>query len=118
MVQTHIFHIETNARLHDIITCKCEFQLTDVHESRGLLQVAEVVAQVLLQAQTDVLVEVAADPDTPPQAVDTAVAQVTLFCLSPAFSTHVSCPPCCNAQLCMAISTALHVQGRPCKACR
>ncbi|KAA6429783.1 MAG: hypothetical protein FRX49_00215 [Trebouxia sp. A1-2] len=30
-------------------------------------QVAEVVAEVLLQAQTDVLVEVAADPDTPSQ---------------------------------------------------
>ena len=37
---------------------------------------AEVVAQVLLQAQTDVLVEVAADPQTPPQNVDSAVAQV------------------------------------------
>lgn len=43
-------------------------------------QVAEVVAQVLLQAQTDVLVEVAADPDTPPQSVDSAVAQVLSDC--------------------------------------
>ena len=40
------------------------------------LQVAEVVAQVLLQAQTDVLVEVAADPGSPLQPVDSAVAQV------------------------------------------
>lgn len=45
--------------------------MTYVH----VAQVAEVVAQVLLQAQTDVLVEVAADPDTPPQSVDSAVAQ-------------------------------------------
>lgn len=41
------------------------------------LQVAEVVAQVLLQAQTDVLVEVAGDPSSPPQGVDSAVAQVS-----------------------------------------
>ena len=34
------------------------------------------VAQVLLQAQTDVLVEVAGDPSSPPQGVDSAVAQV------------------------------------------
>lgn len=41
------------------------------------MQVAEVVAQVLLQAQTDVLVEVAGDPGSPPQGVDSAVAQVS-----------------------------------------
>ena len=40
------------------------------------MQVAEVVAQVLLQAQTDVLVEVAADPSSPPQGVESAVAEV------------------------------------------
>lgn len=40
------------------------------------MQVAEVVAQVLLQAQTDVLVEVAGDPSSPQQGVDSAVAQV------------------------------------------
>ena len=34
------------------------------------------MAQVLLQAQTDVLVEVAGDPSSPPQGVDSAVAQV------------------------------------------
>ena len=37
---------------------------------------AEVVAEVLLQAQTDVLVEVAADPGGSPQSMDAAVAQV------------------------------------------
>ncbi|KAL0019003.1 hypothetical protein WJX79_006320 [Trebouxia sp. C0005] len=43
-------------------------------------QVAEVVAEVLLQAQTDVLVEVAADPDTPSQNVDSIVAQALPDC--------------------------------------
>ena len=59
-----------------------------------MLQVAEVVAQVLLQAEIDVLVEVAADPDTPPQAVDSAVAQVNLLYLSLAFSVCVGCLHC------------------------
>lgn len=45
------------------------------------LQVAEVVAQVLLQAQTDVLVEVAADPSSSPQGVESAVAEVTPPCI-------------------------------------
>ena len=40
---------------------------------------AEVVAQVLLQSQTDVLIEVAADPDSPPSSVEQAVAQVLPF---------------------------------------
>ena len=40
------------------------------------MQVAEVVAQVLLQAQTDVLIEVAADPASPPRNVESQVAQV------------------------------------------
>ncbi|KAL0030841.1 hypothetical protein WJX77_009090 [Trebouxia sp. C0004] len=43
-------------------------------------QVAEVVAEVVLQAQTDVLVEVAADRDTPSQNVDSAVAQALPDC--------------------------------------
>ena len=38
-------------------------------------QVAELVAQVLLQSQTDVLVEVAADSNSPPSSVEPAVAQ-------------------------------------------
>ena len=42
------------------------------------MQVAEVVAQVLLQAQTDVLIEVAADPNSTPRDVDAQVAQVVL----------------------------------------
>lgn len=47
------------------------------------MQVAEVVAQVLLQAQTDVLIEVAADPGAPPQSVDGQIAQAgTSFCLT------------------------------------
>ena len=40
------------------------------------MQVAEVVAQVLLQAQSDVLIEVAADPASPPRNVESQVAQV------------------------------------------
>ena len=48
----------------------------------SVIQVAEVVAQVLLQAQTDVLVEVAGDPNSPPQGVDSAVAQVSTCLLS------------------------------------
>ncbi|KAL3138363.1 hypothetical protein ABBQ32_006166 [Trebouxia sp. C0010 RCD-2024] len=43
-------------------------------------QVAEVVAQVLLQAQTDVLVEVAADPSSSPQGVESAVAEALPNC--------------------------------------
>ena len=42
----------------------------------GGMQVAEVVAQVLLQAQTDVLIEVAATPGSPAGNVDSQVAQV------------------------------------------
>jgi len=47
------------------------------HSSKwcSVVQVAEVVAEVLLQAQTDVLVEVAADPNSPFQNVDSAVSQ-------------------------------------------
>lgn len=48
----------------------------------SVIQVAEVVAQVLLQAQTDVLVEVAGDPSSSPQGVDSAVAQVSTCLLS------------------------------------
>lgn len=53
-----------------------------------MVQVAEVVAEVLLQAQTDVLVEVAGDPEAPPQSVDSAVAQAGLPALcTPPFNT-------------------------------
>ena len=67
-----------------------------------MVQVAEVVAEVLLQAQTDVLVEVAADPDTPSQNVDSAVAQA---CFTPLPRYNFACSPtlplllvqaCCN----------------------
>ncbi len=68
-----------------------------------MVQVAEVVAEVLLQAQTDVLVEVAADPDMPSQNVDSAVAQAYLFIPLPHY--NLACNPtlplllvqaCCN----------------------
>ena len=65
------------------------------------MQVAEVVAQVLLQAQTDVLVEVAADPNTPPQAVDSAVAQA-----GPLPSVHPPSPP-------LTLHTSLHAPSPP-----
>jgi len=55
-----------------------------------VVQVAEVVAEVLLQAQTDVLVEVAADPDTPSQNVDSAVAQA---CFTPLPRYNFACSP-------------------------
>ena len=41
------------------------------------MQVAEVVAQVLLQAQTDVLIEVAADPNSTPRDIDAQVSQAS-----------------------------------------
>ena len=61
------------------------------------------MAEVLLQAQTDVLVEVAADPDTPSHNVDSAVAQAYFF--TPPLHYIFACNPtlplllaqaCCN----------------------
>ena len=61
------------------------------------------MAEVLLQAQTDVLVEVAADPDTPSHDVDSAVAQAYFF--TPPLHYIFACNPtlplllaqaCCN----------------------
>ena len=46
------------------------------------------VAEVLLQAQTDVLVEVAADPEAPSQNVDSAVAQA---CCTPVLRHNFAC---------------------------
>lgn len=60
------------------LSATCDSQKAGGLGSCGMwcMQVAEVVAQVLLQAQTDVLLEVAGDPNSPPQGLDSAVAQV------------------------------------------
>ena len=86
------------------------------------MQVAEVVAEVLLQAQTDVLVEVAGDPEAPPQSVDSAVAQAgpPALCTPPfnaclslellllSFTSALLCPAlCCPGLFCFACDSAL-----------
>ena len=73
------------------LNATCESQEAGGLRSYGVwcMQVAEVVAQVLLQAQTDVLVEVAGDPSSPPQGVDSAVAQVCTRLL--AMCTYKKC---------------------------
>lgn len=68
--QTHIHTMEQTV----LLLTKCASRLHVC--GTAPLQVAEVVAQVLLQAQTDVLVEVAADPSSPPQGLESAVAEV------------------------------------------
>jgi len=73
------------------------------------------VAEVLLQAQTDVLVEVAADPDTPSHNVDSAVAQAYLFI--PLLHYNFACNPplplllaqaCCNRKHSEFVGQHLH----------
>ena len=72
------------------------------HSSKwcSVVQVAEVVAEVLLQAQTDVLVEVAADPDSLSQNVDSAVAQA---CVIPLPCYNLAC----NWTLCLDAARSL-----------
>ena len=63
------------------------------------------VAEVLLQAQTDVLVEVAADPDTPSQNVDSIVAQA---CFTPPLRYNSAC----NSALPLLLASLLQQEGQ------
>ena len=79
------------------------------------MQVAEAVAEVLLQAQTDVLVEVAADPDAPSHNVDSAVVQAYFFISLLHYNSACNLPlplllaqACCNRKRSEFGSQRLH----------